>query len=330
MTVAAEPFRVGIVGAGAMGSLFGARLAASGCEIHLVVRRESEAAQIRRQGLRVTSVVGREMPGDLVVAPASVTAAGNGGPAPCAGACDLVMVMVKAYDTAGAAPAVLSLLGGQTLVLTLQNGLGNAETLVSNGIHPSRLLCGVTTQGASLVGVGHTLHAGGEETLIGWFAGDGRAGLRANAAGRALAALGAAGFQVRMCDPIVPWLWAKLVINVAINPVSALLGAPNGRLPLLPGVEGVMRAALDEACAVASASGVDLPFTDPWERVLSVVRATAANRSSMLQDVERGRPTEIEAICGEVRRRGAPLGVPTPVNSCLAALVSALVQVRTG
>ncbi len=327
--------RIGVVGAGAMGTLFATRLCAAGFEVHLIVRLEVQAREIRERGLRLTIPAAGGGGGELRAQPASVRATDlppdfQALPEPGFGhgprACDLVLVMVKANDTAGAVPAVLGLTGDDTLVLTLQNGLGNAEALAAGGVPPARLLCGVTTQGASLLGPGNAAYAGGGETMIGWHdpMGRGSPGI----AGAALDALGRAGFEVRWRSPIAPWVWGKLAVNVAINPVTAILGVPNGALAELSEIHGVMKGALAETSAVAAAGGVDLPYPDPWAQVMAVVRATQSNRSSMLQDLDRGRPTEIDAICGEVGRRGRLLGIYTPVNDCLAALVGALSRCR--
>jgi 2-dehydropantoate 2-reductase len=124
----------------------------------------------------------------------------------------------------------------------------------------------------------------------------------------------AAGLAAEVADPIEPHLWAKLVVNAAINPVTALARRPNAYVFEDPSAAARAGALAREAAAVAAAAGITLPYPDPVAYVGDVVRATAANRSSMLQDLERGRPTEIDAINGEVLRLGRELGVATPEN----------------
>jgi len=134
-----------------------------------------------------------------------------------------------------------------------------------------------------------------------------------------------AGFDCRATDDIQAVLWEKLMVNVAINPLTALLRVPNGALPQLSAAWELAVAAAREAQMVARASGVTVPG-DPEARVQQVCQATAANRSSMLQDVLAGRPTEIDALNGQVAARGAALGVPVPVNYLLTCLIHDLSQ----
>ncbi len=140
-----------------------------------------------------------------------------------------------------------------------------------------------------------------------------------------VAAFNRAGLECRERDDIEAVLWEKLLVNVGINPLTALLRVPNGALPELPEAWDLAVAAASEALAVARAAGINLTV-DPEARLRQVCVATAANRSSMLQDVLAGRPTEIEALNGQVSARGQALGVPTPVNELLTKLLRALAQ----
>jgi 2-dehydropantoate 2-reductase len=133
-----------------------------------------------------------------------------------------------------------------------------------------------------------------------------------------------AGFSVEVVADARSLVWGKLVVSAAINPLTALLRIPNGELLNRPAARLVMKALAGEAAAVASAQRVHLPFTDPLQAAETVARKTAANYSSMFQDVRRGAPTEIDAICGAVARTGKKTGIPTPVNHVCWQLVQAM------
>jgi 2-dehydropantoate 2-reductase len=202
-------------------------------------------------------------------------------------------------------------------VLTLQNGLGNREVL-ARFLGEGSVYAGVTTTGATLLGPGR-VRAGGEGTIS----------LVENHRLRAFVDwLQRAGFAVQTVSDITGLIWGKLVVNAAINPLTALLQIPNGELLHLHSARVIMAKTAREAAAVAAAKGVQLTFEDPVKQVEEVARKTAANRSSMLQDIQRGAPTEIDAICGAIIHTGAELGVPTPVNDTLYHLVKALVEKR--
>jgi 2-dehydropantoate 2-reductase len=213
----------------------------------------------------------------------------------------------------------------QTLVVTLQNGLGNRETLAAE-LGEGRVGQGVTMLGATLLGPGRVRHAGQGPTIFG------AAPDRGGAA--ALAGLFAAcGLPAELTDDLEALVWGKLMVNAGINALSALLRVPNGALAAIPQARALAERAAGEAAAVAAARGVRLPYADPAAHALGVAQATGANRSSMLQDVLRGSPTEVDAINGAVAREGRRLGVPTPVNALLTELVAALdatARVRVG
>ncbi len=287
--------RVTIVGTGAMACLVGARLA-SVAKVTLTGSWAEGINALRTSGIRV------EDPSGLRTASVAAVQWGEATvPA------DLVLVLVKAWQTPNVADRLHHLRKPDGFVLTLQNGLGNLELL-----GPGAGL-GVTYQGAALLGPGRVL-PGGEGTT--WIAGPEwtvelfrKAGMSAETADAAKAE---------------SLLWGKLVVNCAINPLTAILRIPNGEVLRLPDVRLLSTRAALECAAVAKAKGIALPFCDPAEKTLEVARQTASNRSSMLQDVVRGAPTECEAISGAVARWGAILGVPTPVNETLYYLVRSL------
>ncbi|MHB0870853.1 MAG: ketopantoate reductase family protein [Chloroflexota bacterium] len=296
-----------VVGPGAMGTLFSGMLSLGGHEVWLLGRRPEVIEAIDREGVTIVRGETRQR-----VAVRATVRAQEVGPA------ELVLVFVKAYDTLQACKDALPAVGADTVVLTLQNGLNNVETIASV-VGRERVLAGVTAHGATLLGPGLVRHGGEGETAIGELGGRVTERLE-----RVAGAFRQAAIEVVVSRAVSSLIWGKLVVNAAINPVTALLRVPNGQLLGHPETRALMEAVATEVAAVAQARGVVLPYDDPWESVETVCRRTASNRSSMLQDVERGIQTEIDYINGAVAREGELLGVPTPVNWTLTQLVSSL------
>jgi 2-dehydropantoate 2-reductase len=292
-----------IVGTGALACLFAARLAAAGRQVTMLGHWRTGLRALRRQGVRLA------LPGGSQTA---YRVHATSDPRRCAGA-RFALVLVKAWQTPRAANDLRRCLAPAGLALTLQNGLGNDEIL-SQALGVERVALGVTTGGATLLGPGRVRPAG-EGTLT----------IQDNTRLKALAEiLEQAGFAIEYVRDAQALLWGKLVINAAINPLTALLGVPNGALLQRPSAHRLMAAAAAEAVAVAAARDVALPHSDPLETILAVAQRTAENRSSMLQDVQRRAPTEIDAINGAIVRLGEQAETPTPVNRALWLLVRAL------
>lgn len=313
--------RIGIIGPGALGCLIGGLLAQVGHEVWMLCRRAQQAELLARQGIVIEEDTGQHN------IPVRATAEPRR-----AAPLDLAIVLVKSYDTASAARSLEPALGPNSLVLTLQNGLGNVETLAER-LGPERVLGGVTAQGATLLGPGRVRHAGSGPTAIGGpLAGRGgqvpapRAVVGKRLPGAAQRArqtarlLTAAGLPTKAARDLRSLLWGKLVVSAAANGLTALSGLPNGELLHSP-LNMLMDDLARETAAVAEAAGARLPYEDPVAHTRSVMLATAANRSSMLQDFEAGRPTEIGSLNEAVVAEGARLGVPTPLNEAIAALV---------
>jgi 2-dehydropantoate 2-reductase len=298
--------RVAIVGAGAVGSLLAGLLSHGGAEAILIERNPAIIRAIRAGGLQMRGVRGEYR----VKVHVQREAAG-------VGAVELVFLCVKAYDTGAAVDEHRALFGGDALVLSLQNGIGNLEAIAER-IGRERLLAGTTTMGATLERPGVCVHAGEGETFVG--EAGGLVGARARlVAGR----LSQYGVPTEPTDRVGELLWTKLCVNVGINPFAALLGVPNGKLAELPSLEPLMARAVAETVAVAAAEGVVLDGAAMLAKAWQVVRGTANNRGSMLSDLDAGRRTEIDAICGAVVERGRARGIPTPVNEMLTALITA-------
>ncbi len=296
--------RIAVIGAGAMGSLFAARLAPVASVV--VLSRWAEAiAEIRARGLRLVDAEGEHTHFVPIASDPSAAA-----PA------DLALVLVKSYDTARAAAWVAAALAPAGLALTLQNGLGNAEILAAKvGLH--RTVQGVTSEGATLLGPGRVRHAGSGVTSVGT-----KPEIAARL-GEVVTLFRQAGFATDLSDQVDSLVWGKLVINAGINPLTALLDVPNGALVKNDAARAALRLAVGEAAAIAAKVGISLPYPDAAARAEEICRATAANLSSMLQDVRRGSRTEIDAINGALVSAAESAGLAAPVNRLLWHLVRA-------
>ncbi len=229
---------------------------------------------------------------------------------------DLVIVLVKSHQTSRIAPAIARVLSPNGVVITLQNGVGNLDALVQ-AVGADRATQGVTAQGANIVGLGAVRHAGAGPTHIAVLSG------RASLIETGIGLFNQAGIETHATDSADSLVWGKLAANAGVNPLTALLELPNGELLTEPQRKRFMIAAAREVEAVATAQGIRLPYPDVAAQVQEVARVTGENISSMLQDMRRQVPTEIDAICGAVVRDGERLDVPTPVNAALFNLIRA-------
>ncbi len=294
--------KIAILGAGAMGCLLASYLCEQN-EVWLIDSWQDQIDIIARSGLR------RECDGKQTLHHPLATHEPE-----AAADCDTVLVLVKSHQTGWAAEQAKSLRAG--LVITLQNGIGNADILAQS-LGKQRVSQGVTSLGATLLGPGIVRHAGMGSTVF--------ANTSDYAALNALVqCFNACGLPAELSNSLDSVLWGKLIVNVGINALTALLRVPNGRLAEIPEARVILEQAVAEAVAVAAAQGIALPYANAVEHVLSVAHATAGNRSSMLQDVLRGSPSEIAMINGAVLRAGRELGLATPVNELLTNLVAAL------
>ncbi len=291
--------KIAIMGAGAVGSYYGGLLARAGHELTLI-GRAAHVEAVRRDGLRLQTLSFDER----VAARASVDAA-------AVADADWVLVCVKAGDTEATAAAIAPHLRA-ALVLSLQNGIDNAERL--QALLPRQRVQPVLVYAAvELAGPGHVRHHGRGELVIG-----------AGPDSEEMAAVfRAAGVPVEIRPEVRAALWSKLLVNCAYNALSAISRLPYGRMIQGPGVEQVMHDAVAECLAVARAEGVELP-ADSWQRVRALADAMPTQQSSTAQDLARGRRSEIDHLNGYIVRRGEALGVPTPVNRTLHALVRLL------
>jgi 2-dehydropantoate 2-reductase len=301
--------KVCIVGAGALGCSIGAALAQAGSQVWLVNRSQPHVQAINAHGLRV-----RDDDGERVVRVRAATDAAGIGPV------DLVVVLVKSYDTRAAIEAATSLLGPVTVVMSLQNGLGH-EDVLAEVVGREHVLAGKTYVGGVMLGPGHIIGGTrGKKTLIGEL--DGRVSARAKAIA---AEFGKAGLDTEVSDNIVGTMWDKLLVNVSTGALAAITRLTYGPLYDVPEIEATALAAVAEAMAVAQALGVRLSLRDPREAwVMASAGLSRDFKTSMLQSLEKGSRTEIDFINGVVVREGERLGVPTPVNRTLVACVKGI------
>ena len=291
-----------VVGPGAMGCLFAARLKKAGHIVKLVDHSPERADHINAHGIRVEGVTGEyKVPVPTVVGRVSEKP-------------DVALICVKANRTRDVGEALATWLSKKTHILTLQNGIGNLEIL-QEALGDHTVLGGVTAQGATVLGPGHVRHAGEGETVI---------GPEGHPVGEIVSAFNRAGFDTRSVRDVNSLIWGKLIVNVGINALTAITRLKNGRLPEIEGTRRVMEEAVGEAVAVAEAKEVNLPYPDPIERVLEVCRATSGNIASMLQDILNQRITEVDFINGAIVREATALGIAAPVNRTLTSLVKAI------
>ncbi|MEA3400628.1 MAG: 2-dehydropantoate 2-reductase [Armatimonadota bacterium] len=297
-----EPVEVVVIGPGAMGCLHAALLREAGVSVGLLDHRAERAALIEERGIIVErDGQERTVPMTCSADPADLRAS------------DLAIVFVKAYDTEEATRRALPAIGDAASVLTLQNGLGNHE-LLAELVRPARVLAGTTTTGATLLGDGHVREAGRGFVQLGSPTGNSRR------TREAVALFERAGLDCEATPSVDEVLWAKAIVNAAVNPLTALTGLRNGMLVEIPELREQVRAVVREAAAVARAEGVFVR-EDIVQLVEEICERTGRNRSSMLQDISAGRRTEIDVINGEIARRGDARGVAAPLCRILTALV---------
>ena len=300
--------KVAVIGAGAMGSLFGAMLAEADKEVWLYDIWEEHVKAVKKDGLSI------ERKGDTRTVALNATT----NPDRIEGA-ELTIIFVKSTQTQSAAETASKIAGPDGAVMTLQNGMGNADK-IAECIDPDRILAGTTSHGATMLGAGKIRHAGIGVTTIGsWTRGDqGR-----RRADRVADHFNQAGIETQAVDNVRTVVWNKLLINIGINAITALSGIKNGQITDLNSTSELSRTAVEEAMAVARAQQVEIN-ADTVDIVFQVAAATAANRSSMGQDVDNKRQTEISAINGFIVREAEKLGIDVPVNRTLTALVETL------
>ncbi len=290
--------KISVIGAGALGTFYCTMLSASEQDVTLVCReRDVEAL---KAGTRVEGPLGREARPSVATTP------------PLS---DLIFVTVKAYDVEAAVRGIKTKPG--TLVVVIHNGLGPDEA-AAGALGKGHVAAGVSYSGVTFLAPGKVRLAGYTETVLGSVEPEVVERLHI-----AREALEKAGLKCRIAGDIRAAQWEKLYANIAINPVTAITGLNNGMLLEVPELKALAMELVAEAASVSKALGIKTAV-DPVENTLKVIRDTYNNRSSMLQDVTRGRRTEIDALNGKVCELGRSLGVPTPRNDTIVSLIKGI------
>ena len=298
--------QITVIGAGAMGSLFGAVLQRAGNAVTLVDVRSEQVAALRKRDLTIEEPDGTRI---AVRVPATTDAG-------AALAADLFVLFVKTPFTAAALKPFAGRIPARAMVLTLQNGIGNDEAITRALGRRVQITLGVTAQTATSLGPTTVRHRSSGPTIIGLPNGQRPAELEAIAA-----TFSDAGIPTRMTRHIFEHVWQKLLVNVGINALTALANLPNGELFTDPEMATLVRRLVGEAANVMRAEGIPAPPRDPVDFVRAVAEATKTDRSSMLEDVLAGRRTEIDAINGAIVRLGERHGIDVTANRVVTTLI---------
>ena len=293
-----------MLGAGSLGSTIGGSLRAGGSHVYLVDTWREHVEAVNTRGLIL-----REGAAEHAVRLQARTTADGIGPV------DLVIVLVKSFHTREAIDQARSLVGPETAVMSLQNGLGH-EDILADAVGSDHVLAGKTYVGGVLVSPGVVV-AGVKDklTIIGEL--DGR---RSDRVLRIASEFNRAGLLTEVSDNIAGTMWDKLLINVATGALSGITRLPYGDLYAVPEVHECALAAVAEGIAVARARGVVLSINDAEQAWRKAAEGLPSEfKASILQSIEKGAPTEVDFINGSVVRWGERLGVPTPVNRTLVA-----------
>jgi 2-dehydropantoate 2-reductase len=300
--------KVAVVGAGAVGSFFGAMLARAGHDV-VLIGRPAHVEAIGRTGLRL-EMAGRSDP--VALAASSEIGAVRGA--------DLVLFCVKSTATDAAAREMAPFLDDGALVLSLQNGVENAATIARHV--NARVVPTVVYVATAMPGPGVVRHNGRGDLVIGPLtkarSGDANPGRKLQ---DVVDFFATASVPVRISADVMAELWAKLMVNCAYNAISGITQASYGELSALEPIRALQHAVVAEVCALAAAEGIDLPLQPSLEAMEKIAPAMPAQLSSTAQDMARGKPSEIDHLNGFVARRGRELGVATPANQALHALV---------
>ncbi len=300
--------KVGVIGAGAMGGLFGGLLAQTGNEVTLIDVWQEAVDSINKNGLRMESKFRESQ---------TIRIPATGIPSKI-GPMEFVIVLVKSFDTEASVRSAHSMIASDTTVLTLQNGLGNADRIAAI-IGKKHVLVGLTYNSATVLGPGHIFHAGQGKTLIGEL--DGRITTRLH---QVVDLFNKAGIETAPSPNVLNEVWTKLAMNASTLPTSALLRFYAGQLIEHVGTVNLMRSLLRETVAVANAQGMPLDEDERWEAITGACKRSAGAKASMLQDIEKGRRTEIDVVNGAVVSAGRDLNIPTPYNEAMVSLIKSL------
>ncbi|MEG6584589.1 ketopantoate reductase family protein [Dendrosporobacter sp. 1207_IL3150] len=298
--------KIAIIGAGAMGSLFGAMLAQGGQDVILIDKRTELVQAITQNGLKII-----DESSEIIVnirASADITDAEKA---------DLIILFVKAYDTQQAIQDCIRIIDDKTVVLTMQNGLGNIEK-IGTVIGEEKVIAGSTSYGCIVAAPGLIKVSNIGKVTLGE--------LNGSLSGRLLRiaeTFSSVGINVSLSENIQSLIWTKLAVNTGINAITAITSLTNGELLVRKETRELMNLAINELVSVANHKGIRF-LQDPFKLAEAVAKDTYTNKSSMLQDIEKGSKTEIDNINGAIVAEGKKYEVETPVNHVLTLLIKAL------
>jgi 2-dehydropantoate 2-reductase len=298
-----------IAGTGAVATLFAAQMGSAGYQVKMLGFWPEAVQAIRKNGVKLIDDAGHDKTArvDIFSDPIEI------------GQVDYALVLIKSWQTRKYARLINQCLSPEGYALTLQNGLGNQEILAEE-LGAQRCMSGVMVFGSSIFQPG-VVKLSGEPVIQ----------LEKNTHLDELVGIfKKCGFQVEEFDNLVSLRWGKLIINSGINPLSTILGVLNGKLGNNLHCRSILADLANEGEKTAIAFGIRLPYIDPLTAMEEVIHNTARNTSSMLQDLQRGAPTEIDAINGAIVRHAHRMGIPVPVNECLVSLIKAMTEMRNG
>ncbi len=299
--------KIAVIGSGAMGSLIGGLLRESGEEVYLYDIWKEHIEKIRREGLKIEGIGGERFV--KIDATYSIEDIGTA---------DLIIVFVKSYNTKEAALEAKKILKEDTVVLTLQNGLGNVDIL-KNVLGSDRVIAGTTAQGATLVSPGVVKHTGHGDVFIGELDGS-----RTERVEQIISIFNRANIKTMFTDNVEGLIWTKLLVNLAINAPATIIGVKNGELVRHEHSKNLMKMIVDEALQIVEKKGIRLIYKDILSEIFKIAEKTSENINSMFQDILKKKKTEIDFLNGAVAEEGRKLGIDTPVNRAVTYMIKTI------
>lgn len=296
--------KIAIIGSGAMGSLFGGLLAENGHKVTLADKRKKLVRKINENGLKITNLKNKKR---TIEVKATTSVKNITKP-------DLAIIFVKSPDTEKAVKDSIQILNPDVNILTLQNGLGNPETIAKH-IPEEKIIAGTTTHGSTEKTPGHVKHAGEGDTVIGRYFTDNDGFVDDLAT-----TLTDAGIKTNVSNDIQKFVWEKVLVNIGINPLTALARVKNGALLEFKAGTNILERAIEEGIKIAKAEGVKIR-DDIISHAKNIAKKTKDNKSSMLQDIEQGRKTEIEYLSGAIVKKAEKHNISVPTNETLNNLI---------
>ncbi|PIU83945.1 MAG: hypothetical protein COS68_01340 [Elusimicrobia bacterium CG06_land_8_20_14_3_00_38_11] len=296
--------KITIIGAGAMGTLFAGILSKGGNDVCILTRNKKTEKILKKNGIRISGITKTTIPSSklkITTDPAEICRP------------DLIIILVKSYDTISTVPSIKKMMGKNTVILTLQNGLGNYEVF-SEYFYKKTIISGITSESSTLVKSGEIIHMGKGDTII----------EKSDFSGQVADIFNECGIKITLSSKIESVIWSKLVLNCAINPVAAISGVRNGEIINYKNLFEVAVEAGKEVVTVAKKMKIKILFSDVAQRIKNICLATSENTNSMLADILAKRKTEIDSLNGAVVKIAEKLKVPVPVNKSLYGIIRKL------